>query len=518
MRIQENVKVEIQHALGHDFPDASDPGFPAFYSQLEIEHPELASKLVGSIVEDAPEEPLFPEQLLQAKTRGQARGFMRSAFYRKDPYTGEWNLSKGKVGLAGIAGVCLLIFPMLFLTPGGSSRPAPVAAAPTIKKPDPAPVIDAPPQPKLAVKPKPIQAAPTVTNTFPPAPEAYPVPAPAAPSYVAAPAPRYQEFTPRPAPQAPTAEAIARKKPAGSVYQNARPVGGIVLYSRENPQTTVRGAQLAAASQQAARSSGQALTSVEASSGRSSNGLASASEAQFATASAVTIPLSQGNQPGAAESSAGKQGATADSGITLFQRGQASGSAQAGNGTGPENLTTDTLAPGMIIPASLATGIAIAEGGQPVPVIARTDTGLTFIGTATLNAARRMEIQFKEVVMAGSNNTISAQAFAPDGLPGLVVDVKDVAPSLVPDLLRASASGVTNYVKSLSEATTTTIVPFGGATSSRSSVPLGSSIAGAIADLFSVPPTQKALVRIAQVDRGTPVLVTIIGGSQAAKP
>jgi hypothetical protein len=172
----------------------------------------------------------------------------------------------------------------------------------------------------------------------------------------------------------------------------------------------------------------------------------------------------------------------------------------------------------MIIPASLATGIAIAEGGQAVPVVVRTDTGLTFMGTASLNAARRMQIEFKEVVMGGRSNSITAQAFAPDGLPGLIVDVKDVAPSLVPDLLRASASGVSNYVKSLSEASSTTIVPFGGTTTSRSSTPLGSSIAGALADLFSVPPTQKAIVRIAQVDRGTPLLVTIIVGSQAPKP
>jgi hypothetical protein len=521
MRIQENIKVEIQHALGHAIPDANEPGFARFYSQLEIEHPELAARLVGSIIEDAPEEPLFPEQLLQAKTRTQARTFMRSAFYRQDPYTGEWHLSKAKVGVGAMLGLCAVLLPMMLTAPG--KKPVVATKPPAIEKPavakaDPAPVVaSAPkPQPAPSVEMAPIPAAPVV-NSFPPAPEAYPAPA-AAPSYEAAPAPapRYADFS---APARP-ARAPVVQKPAGSVYKNERPTGGITLYRRGDPQATVRGAELAAASQQAARASGQ-FTTVG---GGRSGSQTSASDAQFATAAAVSqrVPT-DGNQPGSTTAfGVGRTSAGSSEDGTLFRRGQGQ-TPSAGQASGTSEDTTDrlseeSLSPGMIIPASLATGIAIAEGGQAVPVVVRTDTGLTFMGTASLNAARRMQIEFKEVVMGGRSNSITAQAFAPDGLPGLIVDVKDVAPSLVPDLLRASASGVSNYVKSLSEASSTTIVPFGGTTTSRSSTPLGSSIAGALADLFSVPPTQKAIVRIAQVDRGTPLLVTIIVGSQAPKP
>jgi hypothetical protein len=524
MRIQESIKVEIEHALGHAIPNAHDPGFPAFYSQLETEHPELAAKLVGSIVDDPPEEALFPEQLLQAKTRNQARTLMRSMFYRQDAYTGEWHLSKGKVGVGALTGALLLIAPFLFISPGSttasSPQPAPVAAT-APQKPDPAPVIQAPPKPKPATAPKPAPTVAAAPIQAPPIAEPYPAPA-AAPQYIPpASAPRYSDYTPPAAPRV----AKAPPKPAGTVYKNERPTGGITLYRRNDPQTTVRGAQLAAASQQAARSSG--LTILERSNaGQAGNSGLTTSNTQYETAAAISQRVPQGNeqtlsasvaQPGTAEGfAAGRTGNTNEGG-TLFKRGQTPAQS-ATQADGSERLTEETLSPGMIIPASLATGIAIAEGGQPVPVVVRTDTGLTFMGTATLNAARRMQIEFTEVVMAGRSNSVSAQAFAPDGLPGLIVDVKDVAPSLVPDLLRASASGVSNYVKSLSEATSTTIVPFGGVTSSRSSVPLGSSIAGAVADLFSVPPTQKAIVRIAQVDRGTPLLVTVIVGSQAAKP
>jgi hypothetical protein len=517
MRIQENIKVEIQHALGHAIPDANEPGFARFYSQLEIEHPELAARLVGSIIEDAPEEPLFPEQLLQAKTRTQARTFMRSAFYRQDPYTGEWHLSKAKVGVGAMLGLCAVLLPMMLTAPG--KKPVVATKPPAIEKPveakvDPAPVVAAAPKPQPEPEriSDPIPAAPTV-NSFPPAPEAYPAPA-AAPRYEAAPAPapRYADFS---APARP-ARAPVVQKPAGSVYKNERPTGGITLYRRGDPQATVRGAELAAASQQAARASGQ-FTAVG---GGRSGSQTSASDAQFATAAAVSqrVPT-DGNQPGTTASfGVGRTSAGSSDDGTLFRRGQGQTQPSDNPSNGTESLSEEALSPGMIIPASLATGIAIAEGGQAVPVVVRTDTGLTFMGTASLNAARRMQIEFKEVVMGGRSNSITAQAFAPDGLPGLIVDVKDVAPSLVPDLLRASASGVSNYVKSLSEASSTTIVPFGGATTSRSSTPLGSSIAGALADLFSVPPTQKAIVRIAQVDRGTPLLVTIIVGSQAPKP
>ncbi len=440
MRIREDVKLEIQQALGRAIPDANDRDFPAFYSQLELEHPELASKMVGAIVDDPVEEPLFPEQLLQVKTRSQARTITRSLFYRQDPYTKEWHLAKGKVGLAALTGMMALVAPMLFLSPSvaRASRPK-VAETPKVetviaapKPAKPTPVRDTTP---LVPRPQPVDSLPPEVPQAPAPVADYvpPVPPPAAPipSYVA----------PQPAPQ--PAQPRPPQPPGGLIFSNKREAGGVTMFRRNAKETA-----------------------------------------------------------GAASPSAFVAGAN-DS--TLFKRPGSSDAA-----TPQPASFGDALVPGAIVPASLATGIILAEGGQPVPVVARTDTGVTFIGTATLNTARRMELNFKEVVINNQSAGLSAQAFSSDGMPGVAVNVVDMAPSLFADLLRASAGGVSSYVKGLAEATSTTLVSGVGAVSNRQAPPLGATIAGALADLFSVPPEQKALIRVAQVERGTSILVTVL--------
>jgi hypothetical protein len=168
------------------------------------------------------------------------------------------------------------------------------------------------------------------------------------------------------------------------------------------------------------------------------------------------------------------------------------------------------LAAGMIIPASLATGIILAEGETSVPIVVRTETGITFLGEARLNKARRMEIHLTEYVIDGKSYPINAQVFSPDGYPGVSVAVNDMAPDLFNDLLRGTANGVTNYVKGLIDSSRTTLVAGGGAVTDRNQVPLGSSIAGALADLFSLPQGNKAVIRVAQVQSGTSILVTVL--------
>jgi hypothetical protein len=168
------------------------------------------------------------------------------------------------------------------------------------------------------------------------------------------------------------------------------------------------------------------------------------------------------------------------------------------------------LAAGMIIPASLATGIILAEGDISVPIVVRTETGITFLGEAKLNKARRMEIHLTEYVIDGKSYPINAQVFSPDGYPGVSVAVNDMAPDLFNDLLRGTANGVTNYVKGLIDSSRTTFVPGVGAVTDRNQVPLGSSIAGALADLFSLPQGNKAVIRVAQVQSGTSILVTVL--------
>jgi hypothetical protein len=446
MRIRADVKAEIQQTLGHAIPDASDRDFPAFYSQLELQHPELAAKMVGAIVDDPVEEALFPEQLLQVKTRSQARTITRSLFYRQDPYTKEWHLAKGKVGMAALTSVMALLAPMLLLSPGLATTTSPPIEKPQaevvkpIAKPPKAPVVAAAPLERP-------RAAPRVEE---PPPEIPPAPAPVAEYVPPVPSPAPPPTYLPPEPQAP----ITRPPPApgGLIFSKKRDSGGVTLYRRDKNKTPV------------------------------------------AAAAQSVLGTSNGDS-------------------TMFRRPDSSTVSQA-SGSG---ALGDALVPGAIVPASLATGIVLAEGGQPVPVVARTDTGVTFIGTATLNAARRMEISFKEVVIDNQSAELSAQAFSSDGMPGVSVTVVDMAPSLFADLLRASAGGVSAYVKGLAAATTTTLVPGVGVVAGRNAPPLGASIAGALADLFSVPPEQKALIRVAQVERGTSVLVTVLSPPRAPR-
>jgi hypothetical protein len=444
MRIREDIKAEIQQALGRAIPDANDREFPGFYSQLEMERPELAAKMVGAIVDDPVEEALFPEQLLQVKTRSQARTITRSLFYRQDPYTREWHLAKGKVGMAALTSVTLLLAPMLLLSPG-------LANSSTAKPPKAQQVAVASPPKIVPKRVAPVEAAPLVPRRAPkldtPPPEV-----PAAPAPVA----EYVPPVPSPAVPAPT---YVPPSPA-RVAAAPQPPGGLIFQKKRDEK------------------SGDSVTMF-----RRSNLRAEAAP--------------QGGGVGASSGGTG----------LMFKRGAQGAESVAQTGPGSE-----ALVPGAIVPASLATGIVLAEGGQPVPVVARTDTGVTFIGTATLNTARRMEINFKEVVINNQSAGVSAQAFSSDGLPGVVVNVVDMAPSLFADLLRGTASGVSSYVKNLAAVTTTTLVPGAGAVSDRSAPPLGTSIAGALADLFSVPPEQKALIRVAQVDRGTSILVTVLSG------
>jgi hypothetical protein len=443
MRIREDIKAEIQQALGRAIPDANEREFPSFYSQLEMEHPELAAKMVGAIVDDPVEEALFPEQLLQVKTRSQARTITRSLFYRQDPYTREWHLAKGKVGMAALTSIAVLLAPMLLLSPG-------LATSSTAKPPKAQQVAVAAP-PKVVPKRVAVDTAPLVPRRAPKV-DAPPPEIPAAPAPVA----EYVPPVPSPAVPAPT---YVPPEPA-RVAAAPQPPGGLIFQKKRDEK------------------SGDGVTMF-----RRSNGKAEAAP--------------QGGGVGASSGNTG----------LMFRRSADGTQSVAQTGPGSE-----ALVPGAIVPASLATGIVLAEGGQPVPVVARTDTGVTFIGTATLNTARRMEINFKEVVINNQSAGVSAQAFSSDGLPGVVVNVVDMAPSLFADLLRGTASGVSSYVKNLAAVTTTTLVPGAGAVSDRSAPPLGASIAGALADLFSVPPEQKALIRVAQVDRGTSILVTVLSG------
>ncbi len=490
MKIKESVKQELQTVLGQAIPEPSDPKFNNFYAQLELHDSKLAAKLIGALEDDAPDSILFPEQIAQAETRNKAKEIMQKMFYRQDPYTHEWALAKGKVGLAALGGILCFLMPMMLTSPSsGKAAAAPVVASKTEPFASLPTVAMAPPVEPAPIEAAPIGAAPT-TDEVPMAANDVPAPvAEAAPVQVeSAPLPApvqysapVQTYQPRATYQPP---APTYRAPVASVPKAPRRPGGVVFKKRSSGQPTNSSVMF---TRQPSANTANAYAGVPR---ENTNGPLTLFKRE------KPVPAPKVEIASAASEAPVLEIPGASAPVTKVQE-------QAPVADSP-------LAPGMIIPASLATGIILAEGENSVPIVVRTETGITFLGEARLNKARRMEIQLTEYVIEGKSYPINAQVFSPDGYPGVSVAVNDMAPDLFNDLLRGTANGVTNYVKSLIDSSRTTLVSGGGAVVDRNQVPLGSSIAGALADLFSLPQGNKAVIRVAQVQSGTSILVTVL--------
>lgn len=497
MKIKESVKQELQTILGQAIPEPSDPKFNNFYAQLELHDAKLAAKLIGALEDDAPDSILFPEQIAQAETRNKAKEIMQKMFYRQDPYTHEWALAKGKVGLAALGGILCFLMPMMLTSPSSgkaaaapvvASKPEPFASLPTV-----AMAKDVPSEP-TTLEAAPIGAAPT-TNEVPMAANDVPAPvAEAAPVQVeSAPLPApvqysapVQQYQPRATYQPPS---NTYRAPLATVPKAPRRPGGVIFKKRNSGQPANSSVMF---TRQPSANTAVLNTGVPRE--NTGNGPLTLFKREKPVPAPKVEIASAANQAPVLEVPTAAAPVAAPAAAVQVQA----------------PVAESPLAAGMIIPASLATGIILAEGETSVPIVVRTETGITFLGEARLNKARRMEIQLTEYVIDGKSYPINAQVFSPDGYPGVAVAVNDMAPDLFNDLLRGTANGVTNYVKGLIDSSRTTLVSGGGAITDRNQVPLGSSIAGALADLFSLPQGNKAVIRVAQVQSGTSILVTVL--------
>lgn len=555
MKIEEQTKVEIQQALGYAVPDPSAPGFAAFYSRLETEHPHLAAQLLAGLQHDEGEggtdaQAFFPEQEAQARTRAQARGVLQRLFYRQDDLTDEWTLSKGKVGMAGLLGACLLIGPMLLAGAGGNGA-APTAAVPARLGTPEAPPPTAALPPPLAEPPAvdPLVALPPAETPLPAVSDAVPAPPPeGAPLPPAAePFPVAQAVEPLPVAQAAVPLPVAQAAlpaydpaPVPVAVQAPPPIrpGATIFRAVRATADTSTTVYVSAARSGAPERSDAEKTGKGA--GTAANDGLTVYTSREEVLPAVSFTVYESNKPGSSAPTTPQIPGTSTPEVPA--PGPASGASAAA--TQPPGTRVATPAPpanlpapgeartpagrpeapvaapllrataaypvGTTLKAELVTGVIVAQGSQSMPMLARTDSGVIFSGLATLGEAGRLSIVFNNVLIGGRLESLSARAYDLGGLPGLPVQLREVAPSLAVDLTRAAASGVAGYVEQLGNQTETVIE---GNTRTIIKVPptLSNVIAGAVAKLFSSPPTQKALERIAQVDRGTPMLITVMG-------
>jgi hypothetical protein len=195
---------------------------------------------------------------------------------------------------------------------------------------------------------------------------------------------------------------------------------------------------------------------------------------------------------------------------TLIDRG---GSSTSTTEQASTQATENPYPPGTKLKATLLTGVLAVPGNQDFPVIANLEDGGIVFGKATLDSTMRIQVRFLEVARDGSSSSVSAQALDLRGYPGLSGDVREEAPEVVNNLLRAAVGGVSSYVEALAKSGTTSFA--NGTTSVNTQAPsLGWSILGNIANLFQVPNDQRALVKVVELKPDSPLTVLFMPAKQ----
>lgn len=167
--------------------------------------------------------------------------------------------------------------------------------------------------------------------------------------------------------------------------------------------------------------------------------------------------------------------------------------------------------PGRTYTARLNFQLVVAEGGSS-PVVLEGADGSIFTGTAKLDPALgRVMVDLDTAYLHGKAYPIKAMVYD-NGQLGLSGQIREEAPTLAQDIIRATASGFSRYVDLLSKQSSVSVLPGGGMMSSQQAPPLEYVLLGEVGRLFSVPDTRKSLVRLAQVDQGKVVQVLFLGG------
>jgi hypothetical protein len=221
-------------------------------------------------------------------------------------------------------------------------------------------------------------------------------------------------------------------------------------------------------------------------------------------------PENSGALPLAGSGANGNAEAPSQDVETLIDRG---GSSTSTTEQASTQVTEHPYPPGTKRNATLLTGVLAVPGNQDFPVIAKLEDGGIVFGKATLDATMRIQVRFLEVARDGSSSSVSAQALDLRGYPGLSGDVREEAPDVVNNLLRAAVGGVSSYVEALAKSGTTSFA--NGATSVSTQAPnLGWSILGNIANLFQVPNDQRALVKVVELKPDSPLTVLFMPAKQ----
>jgi hypothetical protein len=554
MRLDPEVRKQVEERLKRRVPEPDEPEFYQLLEELRAQDPEVAALLEEGIQFEQVKPP-EEEVKTEVKKRAILRDLANRLFRRYDELTGEWVPSRPKQILWGVTAFMAIPVLMWGLGNLGGPKAKPAQAQPTQAKT----VQATAPQ---GVQP-PTAEAP---GQEPPTPPGSPSGAPEAPaqgqpqSGASSPSPANPQATGEAIPPPPTPAAGGEVPPppqasgyaASGAYAAQAPqeVSGpplAVYVAGQGAQAALQAAPLQAYARQAGQGQGENQSqpsmggAIQAQAAQAPSMTAYRTEGQkeagqvppmasFVAYKAAPTPAStpapaspppqaQGGQLNyfaqalpdifGPPSGAQAQAAQVPQGQPSPQAAQRQATLQAPQGqTAPQ---ASPYLPGTRVPGRLAVKLVVPEG-EEVPVAVETEDGAVVLGKAKLSPTRRVDLVLDQVVLAGRAFPVRAVALGADMAQGLPAQVREEAPSLVADLVRGSLRGLSDYVRARSQQTTITTTPGGGTVVQQGQTPpLELFLGAAAADLFAVPQGTRAVVRVAEVAEGTPLTVLVLG-------
>ena len=522
MKLDREVRERVAQKLNRPVPPPSDESFWELLEELRSSHPELAAELEENVIFDDLGDPEREAQRADARAVALRMG-VRRLFYRFDEVRQTWYLHRGKLLGWGVGLFLAFFIPAFYLRPepqtaaatpvaevsGGSMSGGAVAKVPKLDKSPirsrPEPLVVKEPRDKPAPVPLVAQpAAPTVPLTQPQ------VPMTAEPGSLLA----YSR------------EAATNSEVRGlaSYRRNAQvgsaPQGESSDPFAESPNTGQSGGLNAYQMPQAETASAEPrglsayIREVQPNALRASDNFGTQSGGANQARSADPLFRGETVAPDYAEASEIETQA-ADPFAASPPIAQPLVSAQSAAEV-PTRLPGELYRTGDTIEGELVVGVVALGGEEELPVIARGRDGSVWQGQAVLNAGGRVDITFKEAARDGGSQSLEAIALASDGYAGVPATVKETTPTLASDLARGALRGASEFVEGLSEQSSVTLRD-GAAVLSRDAPPLDASVLGSVARLFTPPEgeAQQALVRLAEVPRGTKVQIMVLSETTA---
>lgn len=181
--------------------------------------------------------------------------------------------------------------------------------------------------------------------------------------------------------------------------------------------------------------------------------------------------------------------------------------------------TAEALPPGLLFRAELMTGV-LATPLMDTPILAKAKPGwcgreecpeLLLLGTATYSPNGRALLLFSYALEGGKPKGVRAVAFDPkDKLYGVTGKVTEVAPTLAADLLRATVSGLADWVRSLERQGQVSLLPGGGVATEFQAPPFWAFSLGRIGGVLALPQESTAIVRALVRGAGEEILVATL--------